>query len=558
MHGIGKTVFSGTRVEEFQVEVLGVMKNEGPKQSIILARLSGGPLADTGVLQGMSGSPVYIDGKLAGAVALTFAFSKEPIAGIRPIEDMLQLSDSLQNPPRITAPLLNPNGEQAAIKQEEPPLGQSKLIDIATPVSFAGFTGAAVERFAPLLRQLGLDPVQGVSGGGSPSNTMGNPADLKPGSMISVELLAGDMTVSAEGTVTYIDGQRLYAFGHRFLAVGSTDFPFALAQVLALLPDLSSSFKISQAGEWMGTITQDRSTAIAGRLGQRASLVPVTITVRDRGRDGAASGIEYRMQMVNDPVLSPLLLQMAVFSAIDATQRTLGASSFNLDGRIELQNSSAPIRIDNMYSGDMNTAVQASLGAVTPLSFVAQSGFDSLRLKNISLTVTAYNQRRQMKIDQVWTSAQEVRPGEDVELNVLLTGDNGVETVHKASYRVPIGAPLGPLYFTVTDAGAMNMAGYLQLAQAQARSASQVVSLLNQMRDNRRVYVRVWRPAPGYQVVGSDFPDPPPSLALILGQEQAGGVNPFAPRGSTVAELQMPASETVITGSKTVQVEVKE
>src|SRR5215831_13793516 len=208
MHGVGKTVFSGDRIEDFQVEILGVLENIGPKESLILARLSGGPLASTGVMQGMSGSPVYIDGKLAGAVAMAFPFSKEPIAGIRPIADMLASNRPAQRAAirwsdSTRAAALLPQQARAAEAQ----VGQSKMMDVATPVSFAGFTRQAVERFSPQLRTLGLEPVQGVSGGGRMPTAMGPPSALQPGSMISVQHLTGDMSMGADGTVTYIDGE---------------------------------------------------------------------------------------------------------------------------------------------------------------------------------------------------------------------------------------------------------------------------------------------------------------------------------------------------------------
>ena len=239
-HGIGRTVFSGSRIEEFEVEILGVLENMGPKESIILGRLKGGPLATTGVMQGMSGSPIYIDGKLAGAVALSFPYSKDAIAGIRPIEDMLRVQP---DGPRMMA-------RQRFVARD------ARLEEIATPVSFSGFTSATLEHFGAQLREMGMDPRQGVSGGGKPTDHMGNPKDIQPGSMISAQLLSGDYSISADGTVTYIDGDRVYAFGHRFLDSGPSDVPFARAEVLALLPNVSSSFKISAAREWMGTLTE--------------------------------------------------------------------------------------------------------------------------------------------------------------------------------------------------------------------------------------------------------------------------------------------------------------
>ena len=279
LRGIGKTVFSGNKIDEFQVEVLGVLENIGPKQNLILARLSGGPLAETGVLQGMSGSPVYIDGKLAGAVALAFPFAKEAITGIRPIEEMVRVTEAGRNPPLPTQMARNQVSLASLFAakdltrllpgRQEFAAGNAKLLDIATPVSFAGFTGATLDQFAPQLRALGLEPAQGLSAGGSSSPHMGDPSALKPGSMISVQLMTGDLSIGADGTVTYIDGNRIYAFGHRFLAVGSTALPFTRSEVLALLPVMSASFKISAPKEMMGAILQDRNTAVAGELGQR-------------------------------------------------------------------------------------------------------------------------------------------------------------------------------------------------------------------------------------------------------------------------------------------------
>ena len=552
MHGTGRTVFAGSRVEEFGVEVLGVLQNIGPKQSIILARLSGGPLEKTGVMQGMSGSPVYIGGKLAGAVALSFTFSKEPIAGIRPIEEMLRAGPSASRPARASldgAPLLR----AAAAPREEVVSGETRLTEIATPVSFGGFTRAAIEHFAPRLRELGLEPAQGMSGGANPSGVMGDPSRLQPGSMITVQLISGDLNAGADGTVTLIDGKTIYAFGHRFIAAGTTDLPFARSEVLTVLPNVQSSFKISAAKEWMGTITQDRATAIAGVLGRRASLVPVSIALNTREKADSSS---YHIELVNDPVLSPLLLQMAVFSAVDATERALGEASYRVRGRAEFQ-SGQSIRLDNIYVGDANTAVNVSLGVAIPVSYALQSGFDALKLKNIALDIDASERKDQVQIGQVWTSSREVRPGDSVELGVELDGLNGRELSRTVRYTVPIGSPLGPLYFTVADGATTNLSEFAQTIGVPSRSAREVVGLLNGLRDNDKAYVRVWRADADYQVDGVDFPDPPPSLALLLARSQAAGGNVFW-HGSKLAEMEIAAGGALVSGSRTVQVEVKQ
>jgi hypothetical protein len=504
-HGVGRTVFSGSRVEEFQVEILGVLENIGPRQSIILARLSGGPLAQTNVMQGMSGSPVYIDGKLIGAVALGFENAKEPICGIRPIEEMLQVEPDPKPQQRASA---SPRGQFLS--------GDARLTEIATPLSFSGFTAATLEHFAPQLRLLGMDPRQGVSSGGRLPDALGDPKKLEPGSMISVQLLSGDMNVGADGTVTMIDGNKIYAFGHRLLAAGGTELPFARSDVLALLPALSSSFKISQPREWMGTITEDRNSAISGLTGQRARMIPIEIKM------GANT---YRMGMIQDRVLT------------------------NFD--------SGSVKLDNVYSGDVSVSTSASLGIVTPLSYAMTSGFDALKLKDIKLEIGTLDQRRQMQIADV-VAPRRVRPGEEIEIAVVLSGENGTETTRKVRYRVPVGAETGPLYLTAGDATAGNLADLQAAYGTTFKSPAQVLNMLNGLRTNTSAYLRVWRSGPSYTVEGRDLPDPPASIAMILGRAQPGGPSAVNVRGAELAEIEVVSGGSVVTGTKTIQVEVRE
>lgn len=537
-HGIGRTVFSGSRVEEFQVEILGVLENLGPRESIILARLKGGPLENTGVMQGMSGSPVYIDGKLVGAVAMGFPLSKEAIAGIRPIEDMLRVDPQ---PARNIASASPPPRRRPFVA------GETRLEEIATPVSFSGFTGATLEHFAPQLRELGWDPRQGISGGGAPSDRLGDPHQIEPGSMISVQLLSGDMSVGADGTITAIDGDRVYAFGHRFLAEGPTDLPFARAEVLALLPNLSSSFKISTAREWMGAITADRDTAISGVTGRQAKLIPVEIRVGPN---------TYRMRMIQDRVMTPLLAQMAVFSSIDATERSIGSQTFSVRGQFDF--AAGPVRVDDVYSGEVAVAAIASAGVSSPLAYAFQSGFDAMKLEKISLDIGVVEKRGQQQIADL-IAPRTVHPGDEVDLTVVLAGDSGAETSQHVRYRVPVGAPAGPLSFTVSDATSTNLVEFQSMIGTAQRSPQQVLSMLTGFRSNTKAYLRVWRSEPSFTVEGRDLPAPPPSLAMILSRVQQGTGNLLTPRGAKLAEIEIPTGPgVVVTGSKTAQVEVKE
>jgi hypothetical protein len=533
MKGSGRSVFFGSKIEEFQVEVLGVLENAGPKQSIILARLSGGPLDRTGVLQGMSGSPVYINGKLVGAVSSSFAFSREPIAGIRPMEELLRAG-------RQSA------ARMVRLEPREVTFGDSRLVELATPVSFGGFTQRAVDQFAPQLRGIGLEPRQGVLGGGDAGDRMGDPSQLQPGSMISVQLVSGDLNVGADGTLTHIDGKRVYAFGHRFLAAGATEMPFARAEVLTLLPNLQTSFKISAARELMGAITNDESVGVSGEIGRMARMVPTRIAF--------GGGATYNLRIVEDRFLTPFLFQMAMFSTIDATERSIGAETLNVTGTIQLAGGQPAVRFQNTYAADMAAALGAAMGATAPLSYLMQSGFRDLRVGSIQVDIAASIEKRQLTIDQVWPSRTVVRPGEDLRIFVQLSGPGGAELLRDAVYRVPVGAPVGALLITAADAATANLGEYSQMLNQPPVSASHVIQFLNGLRPTNAAYVRIGRADPGFQLQGRQLPDPPPSLALLLRRMPATS----AMASSLAAEFRLAAGEFAVTGSKTIQVEIKD
>jgi hypothetical protein len=328
--------------------------------------------------------------------------------------------------------------------------------------------------------------------------------------------------------------------------------PFASAEVLTLLPTLSNSFKVSSPRQWMGVITADHSTAISGLRGRAAAMTPLEITVKSGPRRMA-----YRMGVVNDRILTPFLVQMAVFSALDATERTLGPNTFRLSGTIEFQGA-PPVTVENLYAGDFNLPLQAALGAAVPLSYAMQSGFDALKPRSIKLELDSLNERKQLQIDQAWPSRRVVRPGDTIDLTVLLTGDNGVEMSRTVQYRLPVGAPAETLYFTVADGVTTNLTEFRQTIGVPSKSPQQVVGLLNALRPNTKAYVRVWRGHTGYQAQGEDLPDPPASAALILSKAQASTGAVSLGANSKVAELEIDAGDYAVTGTRTVSVEVKE
>ena len=571
-HGIGRTVFHGNRIEEFQVEILGVLENLTPKQSIILAKLSGGPLEETGVMQGMSGSPVYIDGKLLGAVALGFPFSKQPIAGIQPIEQMIADSEPARQPAIARGASggsshVSGNIFPAMLASEHtatslPATVESRfgtLTEIFTPLSLAGFGPRTIQAFAPQFRKLGLDLQEGVSSGSPPSQAL--TGSVQPGSMISVGLVTGDMTISADGTVTYVDGKRVYAFGHRFLDAGSIDLPFARADVIALLPTLNSSFKLSSPREWVGSITSDRSSAIAGEIGRPARMIPLTVSVKSN----ETSVHDYHLRVINDRLLTPFVTQTALFAAIDRTERTLGSGTLRLRGQVRFEGSLPPLNVGDVFISDNALAQQVSVDAVVTLGFALGAGFSNLQVKDLSYTLEAVEQKRQLKVAQVWTSPSQARPGDSVDVSVLLQGENGLELTRTAKYQVPVGIPNGTLNVTVSDALGLNAPEFAGISQSSFHSAEQLVTAINHYRSSEAVYVRVWRPQPSFTVAnplpGGEITDPPPSVTLILSDPSSSATTSPAQtlaRGSQLAELHLPVERYVVSGSKTVQLEVKD
>jgi hypothetical protein len=563
MRGVGRTVFHDDRIEDFQVEILGVLENLTPKQSIILARLSGGPLEHTGVLQGMSGSPVYIDGKLLGAVALGFPFSKDPIAGIQPIEQMI--AQATFAPPGTGGPvktLAHAHRDLPALTTNSMRGGASSLgnlSEISTPLALSGLSSRTLQTFAADFRSFGFEPQQGVSVASPTSQP--DTGRIEPGSMISVQLLSGDWSISADGTVTYVDGRKIYAFGHRFLDGGPTELPFARSRVVALLPTLTTSFKLCLPGQSIGTILSDRATAVAGLMGRSASTIPLMISVQ-APQTGAH---DYHFQVVNDQLLTPFITQTALFSAVDATERTLGAGTLRLKGHIEFENNLPPLIVQDIFVSDSGLAQQVAQDAVVALAFVLGAGFTDLHIKQMTYELQPANTKRQVRIAQVWASRHDVRPGESIQISALLQGENGIELTRTATYQLPIGAPTGPLNLTVTDANGLNTIDFAGLSQSQLHSPAQLIQVINDFRGSEAAYLRIWRQEPSFSISGplpgGDISDPPPSVMLVLADPSNSATTSPAQtvtRGSQVAELKLPVDGFVVTGSRTIQVEVKE
>src|SRR5262245_38588076 len=387
MKGIGRTVFEGTKIEDFQVEIIGVLENVGPKQSIILARLTGGPLAETGVIAGMSGSPVLIDGKLVGAVAYGFPFSKETIAGITPIGEMVELTRTDPVVPRpASARFRMPFGtakgplaplDQASLMQAlqrargsipsartdglPASLASQSLTPLALPLVFSGFDPDTFRWAREMFGGLGFAPVMSGSGG---KTTPRQPLPaFEPGGPIGISLIEGDLDMSATGTITHIDADRVYAFGHPFYNLGPTQFPMRKAYVYSVFPSLYQSWKISvPAEEPVGTMDQDRTTAIAGRLGRAPRMIPVEVELNtSRGQER-----RFSFRIVEDELFSPVLAFVSLASVLQGNERAFGTSTIRVEGTITLSGG-RQVRVDDLFAEEQ-PAQQASLLVAAPLA----------------------------------------------------------------------------------------------------------------------------------------------------------------------------------------------
>jgi len=580
MKGVGQTVFLGEQVEEFEVEILGVLRNIAPKQSVILARLGGARLAKTGLIAGMSGSPVYIDGKLVGAVAFGFPFSTEPIAGIRPISEMVVgVDDSASSEARAAgrfvpaaagsmvwagrgpvpldlASLAQPGKLSELLLPPSPrAVGRDpQLVPIATPVSMAGFSERTLDLFGPGLERLGLKPLQGIGGQSAADPAAGAEPALRPGSMITVGLISGDFDLSASGTVTHVDGDRVHAFGHRFLATGPTELPMMRSSVIAVVPNLSVSFKVSGSGEPLGKIVLDRSTGIAGVLGEKPRLLPLDIGVQSsRGQQH-----RYHLEAVHDAFLSPFLLQMALFSAADATERSVGPASYRVRGAVEFSNGLPPLRLDNMFSGLSMAAMQLATYTSLPLAFLMQSGLDDVAVQGIQVDIESLDEEKSLEIDRVWASQTRLRPGDTVRLTAALRGHNGEEILRSVDYEVPLGMQPGELYINFSDGASLNMTEWQNLlVGGKARELPELVRAINRLRRNDRLYVRLWRPGRAVRVHTEQLPAPPASVARVLSaaSSAAGSGQDWQ---SPLAEFELDGLSSVVEGNVALKVDVVE
>jgi len=541
MEGEGRTVFEGATISSFRVRILGVLENAiGPRHSLVLARLSGGPLAETGVIAGMSGSPVFVDGRLLGAVAYAFPFGKEPIAGITPIAEMLAASNpeapraasARLRLPSQTAALAAPldrDAVAAAFARPQPGLvpgafrgealpqglGGATLHPLALPLVFSGFEPDTFAWARGVFASMGFAPVMG---GGAAGSSPGPVPDLAPGAAIGVSLVEGDLDLSVSGTVTHIDQGRVYALGHPFYNLGPTQFPLRKAWVHAVFPSLQVSWKIASALDAIGTLDQDRTTAVSGRLGPLPRMMGVVV----RLRSPRASERVFRFRVAQDELLTPLVTYVSLLSVLQGHERAFGAATLRVEARLALAGG-REVRFEDVVSSEQPAQAAAAVVA-GPLAVLAANDFERVAVDELSLTVDAVEGREAATLVRAWLDAPlPLRPGSVVPLRVQLRTRRGETLTETLSLEVPASATGGSYTLLVADASTMDQIEQREMRQAFApRDLDALVRALNKLRPGNRVYARLTRPAGGAVVGGEYLPALPPSVLSVLSSADQG------------------------------------
>jgi hypothetical protein len=573
MRAVARTVFAGSEPEDFGVEILGVLPGFiGPKQPAIIGRLTGANAERTGVFAGMSGSPVYIDGKLVGAISFSFPFAKEPIAGITPIQTMIDIFEqsaaprnSSANEPRpfsftelastdfqtvLPQPAVSSAPFLANVANNSPLVGLlgQQFAPIATPLVFTGVRQDVLNLYAPQLASSGLLPV--ASAGGAAEMTPMTKADdktLQPGDSVTVALARGDYSLAAAGTVTWRDGEKIYAFGHQFLNLGSANMPLGEGSVVAVVPNANNSFKLSVPGALVGSLEQDRQTGIYGKLGREPKMIPVELNVQT-SRNRAET---YKYEVVSDSFLTALLLNITVYNAITATERGLGESTINVSSQIAVKNAPA-INVARRISA-VNAPVAAAGSIAVPAAALLGSGFEDAEIKNIKINVVSTDGKKTGALERLALTRNEIKAGENFEAQAFVRTSAGKQFVQRIPMTVPADTAPGAYLVYVGDGASLQ-----QVAPSRSfvpKTVGELVNTINQVKKNDRLYAQIYRVTNGAIIGTNELPNLPPSMLATLNNDRSvGGVTPTIL--SPIFEQELAPAEFVVSGQQVLTIEV--
>jgi hypothetical protein len=533
MQGYAYTIFAGDEVEKFDLEVIGVMPNFlGPRQSIILVQLKGAKVERTGVVAGMSGSPVYLDGKLAGALSLKLGiFTKDPIAGVTPIEDVVRppaQGSAQQFPLPLDTSAVQRNTSTFSL-----PTGSS-LAPIETPLVFSGFQAAALQQFAPQIQSYGFVAAQGGT-----SAPRADDAHLVPGDMAGMVLVQGDASINSACTVTAVQGDRVFLCGHPFLNLGDVQIPMARSRVLTTLSSDLASTKIVNVGGSIGTITGDHLTAVTGKLGIPPPMIPLDLSVATKIGEK-----KLHFEIINHPKLTPLLVAITAFNGLTQNAIYGEGTTLHLTGEIRLRGH-APVQIENTYApGDAfvpdGLPIALSVQSIFTRLFV--NTFEVPEVEHIALHVESVPGRQSFTVDSAWLEKGEAAPGETLRVRVLLHPYRGADRIEETTVRVPDQIARGTtLRLLVTDGDTLNRAsrGFAFGGSSGSSGLDQLIGVLNRERRNDRLYVGLFMPSPSILWEDKELPNIPLSqINVIDGRPAPGSVQVL--RESLASESSVP------------------
>lgn len=547
MKGVGKTVFSGTTIEEFDAEILAVLKNQTPHGDAIMAKVTGGPLPleKSGVLAGMSGSPIYIDGKLIGALAfIPSIFPKEPmIAGITPIHEMLRDAERVRSRPKASQNVFLP------FENETPAAGRAfHLTPIQTLLTISGADPQVLSFMEEQLAPLNIMPVQG----GSASQALLQEADtdLKPGSAVGVQLVRGDMDISTVGTVTYRDGDRIIAFGHPMFFAGDVQFPMTAAYVHLTVSNLMNSFKLASSLKPVGSILQDRRTGISGIIGQLPRMLPLEVSVRYAKNSGETQ--QYMFEVIDHAIFTSQFMKVASLDALLATERFLGEFTISTRTTIEFEEF-PPLIIEDQFTGKSNP-IPAILGAFAPLDTLINNILEPITVKKVSVGMTVKDSLQFAEIVGLRVQNNIVSPGEEIEATISLRPYGEKVITITEVLAIPEDVPQGSLQLLACDA---NVIAAFETIRAQAKfqpqTLAQLKKILQEKVSRSTIVLSLFQLRPGAIIQGQELPSPPASMiAMMSSTGRYVGKNSLT-RGRIIARKDIPTHYN-ISGCTTLEV----
>ncbi len=556
MHGVAYTVFQGTKPESMGVEVLGILRNvNGPKGDVILVQLTGEKAEYTGVVAGMSGSPVYFDGKLAGALAFRIGeFSKEPIAGVTPIGEMLEISAMDHSPEPAPAGAKAPASE--ASKTSSPGLSSvpvqnyaNYLQPIETPLVFDGFSQDAIQRFAPQFAAAGIVPVSGV---GSVSDAR-QPEPLEPGSAISAILVRGDMDISATCTVTYMDAHHLLACGHPLLQFGAVDLPMTKADVVATLASPLNAFKIVNATEPVGSFVQDRHAGLLGEFGKKPDMIPVTLTIH-----GGEAPRQYHFEVLNNARLSPVAMMATVFNALHGVNEYGEETTYRMDGHISVAGY-PDVVVQNMFApvdGGQPAAILAALSLGEDFTRIYDNPYNTPGVRGVDLDFQMVHERRWAQLESARTDVTEARPGSEIMIEALLRPYRGDPIVRQIPIHIPTSVSKGPLRILISDGETLDRLRRSTPFFGRKLDLASTIALLNKEHVNNRVYVSLLEADPEALVADKVMPSLPLSIMNVM-DGMRGTQEMVVQAESSVNESATPPLDYVVSGAHVLTINIR-